>query len=101
MTRVAGSLVGEPVKVSGTLKRWNKSLTVDPEALEAIVSLGYSLEYGARFLKRVIDDRIKLPLSQQWKEANAFRVTLQDRQIVLEPASPRLVASSGPEAMAV
>ena len=28
---------------------------------------------GARFLKRVIDERIKLPLSQQWKEASGFR----------------------------
>ena len=88
-------------EVAGTLKRWNKSLMVEPEALETIVSDGYSPEYGARFLKRVIDDRIKLPLSQQWKEANAFRVTLRDGRIVLEPASPRLVTSSGPEAMAV
>ncbi len=40
---------------------------VEPEVLEALVAEGYSLAYGARFLKRVIDDRIKLPLSQQWR----------------------------------
>ena len=28
------------------------------------------MAFGARFLKRIIDDRIKLPLSQRWKEAN-------------------------------
>jgi ATP-dependent Clp protease ATP-binding subunit ClpA len=88
-------------ELTGTLKRWSKSVVVEPEALEQIVTDGYSLEYGARFLKRVIDDRIKLPLSQRWKEANSFRVALRDGQIVLEIASPRLVASSGPEARAV
>ena len=62
---------------------------------------GYSLAYGARFLKRVIDDRIKLPLSQQWKDANAFRATVRDDQIVLEAVGPRLVASADPDAIAV
>jgi hypothetical protein len=49
----------------------------------------------------VIDDRIKLPLSQQWKEATAFRATLQDDQVVLESVGPRLVAQSDPDAIAV
>src|SRR5687768_15023688 len=88
-------------EVSSTLKRWNKTLTVEPEALEKIVTDGYSLAYGARFLKRIIDDRIKLPLSQQWKDANAFRATLRDGQLMLETVGPRLVASSDPDAIAV
>jgi ATP-dependent Clp protease ATP-binding subunit ClpA len=88
-------------EVACTLKRWNKSLTVEPEALDKIVMDGYSLAYGARFLKRVIDDRIKLPLSQQWKEANAFKATVRDGQVVLECAGPRLVASADPDAIAV
>src|SRR4026209_1389933 len=50
-------------EVAGPLKRWHKTLTVEPEALEKIVTAGYSLASGARFLKRVVDDRIKLPLS--------------------------------------
>jgi len=49
----------------------------------------------------VIDDRIKLPLSQQWKEANTFRVMLRDDQIVVDAAGPRLIASSDPDAIAV
>ena len=88
-------------QVDGTLKRWNKTLTIEPEALEKLVTEGYSLAYGARFLKRVIDDRIKLPLSQQWKDANAFRATVRDDQIVLEAVGPRLVASADPDAIAV
>src|SRR6202008_1494074 len=88
-------------QVTSTLKRFNKTVTVEPEALEKLVSDGYSLAYGARFLKRVIDDRIKLPLSQQWKEANSFRVTLRDDKIEVEAVGPRLIASSDPDAIAV
>ena len=62
---------------------------------------GYSLAYGARFLKRVIDDKIKLPLSQQWKEANSFRAVVRDDQVVIEAAGPQLVTSADPDAIAV
>jgi len=87
--------------VEGTLKRWNKQLTIEPEALEKLVQEGYSLAYGARFLKRVIDDRIKLPISQQWKDVSQFRATVKDDQVVIEPVGPRLVASADPDAIAV
>jgi hypothetical protein len=36
----------------------------------------------------VIDDRIKLPLSQRWKEANSFRVALRDNKIEVEAIGP-------------
>jgi ATP-dependent Clp protease ATP-binding subunit ClpC len=88
-------------QVEATLKRWNKQLTIEPEALEKVVQEGYSVAYGARFLKRVIDDKIKLPISQQWKDVSQFRVTVQDDQIVIEPVGPRLVASADPDAIAV
>jgi ATP-dependent Clp protease ATP-binding subunit ClpA len=88
-------------QVTATLKRWNKNVIVEPDALEKLVTDGYSLAFGARFLKRVIDDRIKLPLSQRWKEANSFRVTLRDNKIEVETVGPRLVASADPNAIAV
>jgi ATP-dependent Clp protease ATP-binding subunit ClpA len=88
-------------QVTTTLKRWNKTVSIEPEALEKLVTDGFSMAYGARFLKRVIDDRIKLPLSQRWKEANSFRATLVDDQITIETVGPRLVASSDPDAIAV
>jgi ATP-dependent Clp protease ATP-binding subunit ClpA len=88
-------------QVTTSLRRWNKTLTIEPDALEKLVSEGYSMAYGARFLKRVIDDRIKLPLSQRWKEANAFRVALEDDQIVVESVGPRLLSSSPEDAIAV
>jgi ATP-dependent Clp protease ATP-binding subunit ClpA len=88
-------------QVTSSLKRWSKALVVEDEALEKLVTDGYSPAYGARFLKRVIDDQIKLPLSQRWKEANHFRATVKDDRIVVESAGPRLVATSDAEALAV
>jgi hypothetical protein len=32
------------------------------------------LKYGARFLKRRIDERIKIPITQHWKEGQEFDV---------------------------
>ena len=42
---------------------------------------GYSLAYGARFLKRVIEDRIKLPISQRWTEGTHFVADVRDGKI--------------------
>jgi ATP-dependent Clp protease ATP-binding subunit ClpA len=88
-------------QVARTLKRWNKTLTVEPQALDHLVEMGYSPAFGARFLKRVVDDRIKLPLSQRWKESHAFRATVKEGEIVIEAVGPRLMASSDPDAIAV
>jgi ATP-dependent Clp protease ATP-binding subunit ClpC len=80
-------------ELTSSLKRWNKQITVEPEAVEKLVTDGYSPAYGARFLKRVIDDQIKLPLSQRWKDSNYFRASVKDGEMILEAAGPRLVAS--------
>src|SRR6187399_1016415 len=72
-------------EIARTLCRSEKCLTVEPEVIDALVTAGHSMANGARFLKRVIDERIKLPLSQQWKEASGFRATLEGDRIVVEP----------------
>jgi len=82
------------VKITKSLAKSQRTLTVTPEALEQLVTEGYSLAYGARFLKRVIDDQIKLPLSQRWKEANSFKVTVKDDCLAVEAIGPRLIAAS-------
>ena len=51
-----------------------KTLDVDEGALELLVTQGHSLAFGARFLKRVIDERIKLPITEQWREDSHFVV---------------------------
>jgi ATP-dependent Clp protease ATP-binding subunit ClpA len=61
-----------------------KHVEVTQEVLEAIVREGYSVTFGARFLKRVIDERVKIPLSQVWSEADHFRVTVVDGQVTID-----------------
>jgi ATP-dependent Clp protease ATP-binding subunit ClpA len=70
-----------------------KTLQVDDEAVEQIVQDGYSLAYGARFLKRVIDDCVKLPISQRWHEGSHFVVRVRDGKVTAEPAPARMAAT--------
>jgi ATP-dependent Clp protease ATP-binding subunit ClpA len=69
-----------------TLAKAGKTIRVGDDALELIVTRGYSLEFGARFLKRVIDERIKLPISSRWHEGSHFEVQVQDGEVVVVPA---------------
>jgi len=72
-------------QVTEALAKAGKTLTVDDEALELVVVKGYSMAFGARFLKRFIDEHIKLPISAQWKAGSHFDVKAKDDQIVVEP----------------
>jgi ATP-dependent Clp protease ATP-binding subunit ClpA len=67
-----------------TARGLGKTLTITPEAVEAIVREGFSLAYGARYLKRVIDDRVKIPLSQLWSVGQSFRVDAIDGVVSVE-----------------
>ena len=83
-------------RLEETLRERRRTLTVDDDALEAIVQEGHSLAYGARFLKRVMDDRIKLPISERWTEGTHFNVRLVEGAVQVESAAgPRLVAKAG------
>src|SRR5687768_13971456 len=53
-------------RIVATSKARGKQVEMTPEAVDSIVRDGYSLTYGARFLKRVIDEMVKIPLSQIW-----------------------------------
>jgi ATP-dependent Clp protease ATP-binding subunit ClpA len=72
-------------QVKLTLAKAGKTIRVGEDALELIVTRGYSLEFGARFLKRVIDERIKLPISSRWHEGSHFEVLIQDGEVVVAP----------------
>ena len=74
-------------RIVATTTARGKHLEMTPEAIDAIVREGYSLAYGARFLKRVIDDRVKIPLSQIWSSAESFRVTVVGDRVVVEPSA--------------
>ncbi len=73
-----------------TLREAGKNLIVTPEALDTIVSQGYSYAYGARFLKRSIDERIKIPLTTQWNESDSFLAEVVDEKVLVRPFIPEL-----------
>jgi ATP-dependent Clp protease ATP-binding subunit ClpA len=77
-----------------TLLKAGKTIDVTPAAMERIVAEGYSLAFGARFLKRVIDDRIKLPISERWKEGSHFQVTVRDDELVVQATPAKLVSAA-------
>ena len=72
--------------ITTTLARAGKTLEVEDDALELIATQGYSPASGARFLKRFIDKRIKLPISLDWHDASRFTVRLRDGEVVAEPS---------------
>ena len=84
--------------VKTTLAKAGKTIQMSAEALEVIVDKGYSLAFGARFLKRVIDEHIKLPISAKWKDGLHFEVSAKDGEVVVEPSPAGLV--SGDQAFA-
>ena len=71
-------------KIERSLAKTGRTLTVTPEALEQLVTDGYSLAYGARFLKRVIETRIKLPISQRWTEGEQFTADVHEGRVEIE-----------------
>jgi len=72
-------------KTRAQMAKYNKSLTVTEAALDRLVELGYSLQFGARFLKRTIDEHVKLPITQMWKEADHFLVDVREGEIQVHP----------------
>ncbi|HJZ70282.1 MAG TPA: ATP-dependent Clp protease ATP-binding subunit [Vicinamibacterales bacterium] len=73
-------------QVAVTLAKASKTIAVADEALEHIVTKGYSMAFGARFLKRFIDEHVKLPISAQWKDGSHFDVTVKEGVLAVEPS---------------
>ena len=67
-----------------TLARAGKTIEIGDEVLDNLANEGYSVAVGARFLKRVIDDRIKLPITMHWNDADHFRIHVAKQAIVVE-----------------
>ena len=56
----------------------------DIQYSDYLVECGYSSRYGARLLKRTIDEKVKIPLTLKWKEGNEFIVDLRDDTLWVE-----------------
>lgn len=70
-------------RIQESLVNFGKGFQYTEAALDFIVEIGFSLKYGARFLKRRIDEKIKIPLTLHWKEGSKFLADVQDKEIVI------------------
>jgi len=70
-------------RIRQSLASQGKSLVFTEAALESLVEIGFSLKYGARFLKRRIDERVKIPITLHWKEGSAFLVDAPNGQVTV------------------
>ena len=78
--------VGYLDKIRCHLEGYGKHMAVSEKAVDSIVDTGYSIKYGARFLKRRIDELMKVPLTVKWKEGDFFKIDLVDDEVVVEGA---------------
>src|SRR6266498_217452 len=74
-------------KLQRQMKRQGKDVSVTNEALNFLTEKGFNTTYGARFLKRHIDEKVKLPLTALWKSASNFVVEVEDGEIVVKPVA--------------
>ncbi|MBA2494224.1 MAG: ATP-dependent Clp protease ATP-binding subunit [Acidobacteria bacterium] len=72
-------------KLKRNMERQGKLVEVTEGAIDLLTEKGFSAAYGARFLKRHIDQNVKLPITNAWKTAARFTVEAEDGEIVVKP----------------
>jgi ATP-dependent Clp protease ATP-binding subunit ClpA len=68
-------------KIKRQMSQSGKSLDLTEAALQHLVDKGFSPAYGARFLKRTIDENVKLPITTMWKDGVSFFVDIVEGQL--------------------
>src|SRR5262249_41240827 len=81
-------------QVKVTLAKDAKRIHIGDDALEVIVAKGYNRAFGARFLKRFIDEHIKLPISERWRDGMHFAVRANQGEIVVQPAPANITTAA-------
>ena len=72
-------------KIQRNMERQGKVVEITDAALDLLTEKGFSPAYGARFLKRHIDQKVKLPITNEWKVAIKFNVDVKDGEITVKP----------------
>src|SRR6266568_3897431 len=68
-------------KTRRQMKRQGKSFETTDQAIDLLTEKGFSMQYGARFLKRYIDEKVKLPITTMWKSGSKFSVNVEGEEI--------------------
>lgn len=69
--------------ITRQMRRHGKELVVSEAAVIHLIEKGFSPAYGARFLKRTIDELVKLPVTNRWKEGSRFLADLVEDKITI------------------
>ena len=72
-------------KLKRRMERQGKLVEITDNAIDVLTEKGFSPAYGARFLKRYIDQKVKLPITNEWKSSTRFLVDAEDGEIVVKP----------------
>ena len=72
-------------KLQRTIERQGKYVEVTDAAIDLLTEKGFSPAYGARFLNRHIDQKVKLPITNDWKTAMRFVVDAESGEISVKP----------------
>src|SRR4051812_6364098 len=71
-------------KLQRQMERQGKTVVVTKRAINLVTEKGFSPAYGARFLKRHIDEKVKLPITTMWKGATRFRVDVEEGEVKIK-----------------
>jgi ATP-dependent Clp protease ATP-binding subunit ClpA len=72
-------------KLKRQMERQGKIVEITEAAINLLTEKGFSPAYGARFLKRHIDEKVKLPITNAWKTTAQFTVDVEDGEVVVKP----------------
>ena len=66
------------------MEAYGKHMAVTDRAMDLLVDKGYNQKYGARFLKRHVDEKVKVPITLKWKDGDFFKIDAIDDEILVE-----------------
>ncbi len=72
-------------KLKRNMERQGKVVEITEAAVDLLTEKGFSPAYGARFLKRHIDQKVKLPITNLWKGGVRFMVDVNEGEVVVSP----------------
>jgi ATP-dependent Clp protease ATP-binding subunit ClpA len=71
-------------KLRRQMEHQGKDVEVTERAIDLLTEKGFSPAYGARFLKRHIDEKVKLPITTMWKGATRFLVDAEEGEVTIK-----------------
>ncbi|MBA3765513.1 MAG: ATP-dependent Clp protease ATP-binding subunit [Acidobacteria bacterium] len=71
-------------KLRRQMEKQGKEVEVTERAIDLLTEKGFSPAYGARFLKRHIDEKAKLPITTMWKGATRFLVDAEEGEVTIK-----------------